>query len=63
MTQKRFGLSVLRVFKLAVEKEALNFRDRRIVWALATHYTDGQAMVTGSTRGLCCRRHVHREKS
>lgn len=48
MTQKRFGFSVLRVLKLAVEKEALNFRDRRIVWALATHYKDGQAMVTAA---------------
>ena len=48
MTQKHFGLSVLRVLKLAVEKEALNFRDRKIVWALATHYKDGQAMVTAA---------------
>ncbi len=48
MTQKRFGFSVLRVLKLAVEKEALNFHDRRIVWALATHYKDGQAMVTAA---------------
>lgn len=48
MTQKNFGLSVLRVLKLAVEKEMLNFRDRRIVWALATHYKDGQAMVTAA---------------
>lgn len=48
MTQKRFGFSVLRVLKLAVEKEALNFRDRQIVWALATHYKDGQAMVTAA---------------
>lgn len=48
MTQKQFGLSVLRVLKLAVEKEALNFRDRQIVWALATHYKDGQAMVTAA---------------
>jgi hypothetical protein len=48
MTQKRFGFSVLRVLKLAVEKEALNFLDRRIVWALATHYKDGQAMVTAA---------------
>jgi hypothetical protein len=48
MTQKRFGFSVLRVLKLAVEKEALNFRDRKIVWALATHYKDGQAMVTAA---------------
>jgi hypothetical protein len=46
MTHRSFGPSLLRVVKLAVEKEALNFRDRRIAWALATHYADGQAMVT-----------------
>ncbi len=48
MTHKNYGLSLLRVLKLAVEKEALNFRDRRMVWALATHYKDGQAMVTAA---------------
>ena len=48
MTQRKFGLSVLHALKLAVEKEALSFRDRRIVWALATHYADGQAMVTAA---------------
>jgi hypothetical protein len=48
MTHKNYGSSVLRVLKLAVEKEALNFRDRQIVWALATHYKDGQAMVTAA---------------
>ncbi|BEV12058.1 hypothetical protein ATDW_25540 [Asticcacaulis sp. DW145] len=48
MTQKNYGMSLLRVLKLAVEKEALNFLDRRIVWSLATHYKDGQAMVTAA---------------
>ncbi|WP_348648345.1 O-methyltransferase [Rhizobium sp. BK491] len=48
MTHKTYGASVLRVLKLAVEKEALNFRDRKIVWSLATHYKDGQAMVTAA---------------
>lgn len=43
-----FGTSLLRALKLAVEKEVLSFRDRRIVWALATHYADGQAMVTAA---------------
>lgn len=46
MKFKTYGTSLLRVLKLAVEKEALSFRDRRIVWALSTHYADGQAMVT-----------------
>jgi len=48
MKQKTFGLSLLHALKLAVEKEVLSFRDRRIVWALATHYADGQAMVTAA---------------
>lgn len=48
MTQKSFGKSLLHALKLAVEKEALSFRDRGIVWALATHYADGQAMVTAA---------------
>lgn len=48
MTHKTYGSSILRVVKLAVEKEALNFRDRQVVWSLATHYKDGQAMVTAA---------------
>ena len=48
MTHKNYGKSLLHVLKLAVEKEVLSFRDRRIVWALATHYADGQAMVTAT---------------
>lgn len=48
MTQKRFGKSLLYSLRLAVEKEVLSFRDRRVVWALATHYADGQAMVTAA---------------
>lgn len=48
MSFKTFGPSLLRALKLAVEKETLSFRDRRVVWALATHYADGQAMVTAA---------------
>lgn len=48
MKQENFGKSMLHALKLAVEKEVLSFRDRRIVWALATHYADGQAMVTAA---------------
>lgn len=48
MTFKTYGLSLLRALKLAVENEALSFRDRQIVWALATHYADGQPMVTAT---------------
>lgn len=48
MTQKNYGKSLLYALKLAVEREVLSFRDRRVVWALATHYADGQAMVTAA---------------
>jgi hypothetical protein len=48
MTFKTYGSSLLRALKLAVDNEALSFRDRRIVWALATHYANGQAMVTAA---------------
>src|SRR3569623_71844 len=48
MTFKAYGPSLLRTLKLAVDNEVLSFRDRRIVWALATHYADGQAMVTAA---------------
>src|SRR6185312_6626125 len=48
MTHRNYGPSLLRVLKLAVEREVLNFRDRRVVWALATHYKDGQAMITAT---------------
>lgn len=48
MTFKNFGKSVLRALYLAVEKEALSLSDRKIVWTLATHYADGQPMVTAT---------------
>lgn len=48
MKQENFGKSLLHALKLAVEKEVLSFRDRRIEWALATNYADGQAMVTAA---------------
>jgi hypothetical protein len=48
MNFKTYGQSLLRALKLAVDKEALSFRDRRMVWTLATHYADGQAMVTAT---------------
>lgn len=48
MSFKSYGASVLRVLKLAVDRETLSFKDRQTVWALATHYSDGQPMVTAS---------------
>ena len=48
MTHKKYGPSLLQVLKLAVEKQALSFTDRQIVWGLATHYADDQPMVTAA---------------
>jgi hypothetical protein len=48
MTTKKYGRSVLRALYLAVRKEALSHKDRQFVWALATHYADGQPMVTAA---------------
>ncbi len=48
MTFKNFGRSVLSALYLAVEKEALSLADRKIIWSLATHYADGQPMVTAT---------------
>ena len=48
MTQKRFGASVLGALKLAIDKRILEVRDRKVCWALATTYADGQAMATAT---------------
>lgn len=48
MTFRKYGPTLLQVLKLAVEKQALSFADRRVVWALATHYADEQPMVTAA---------------
>ena len=48
METQRFGPSVLRALFLAVEKEELSHPDRKVVWALSTHYADGQPMVTAA---------------
>jgi len=48
MTFKSFGQSVLRALFLAVEKQMLSLQDRKVVWSLATHYADGQPMITAT---------------
>lgn len=48
MEQKRYGRSLLKALHLAVEREVLNVHDRKAVWALATHYADGQPMATAT---------------
>jgi hypothetical protein len=48
MTFKQFGKSVLAALRIAVDRESLNHADRKVVWTLATHYADGQPMVTAT---------------
>lgn len=48
MRKKTYGPSILRALILAVAKEVFSHADRRVVWALSTHYADGQAMVTAT---------------
>lgn len=61
MTFKNFGKSILTALSLAVEKEALSLPNRKIIWALATHYADGQAMAT-ATLIVCCQHEEELEK-
>ena len=48
MTHRNFGLSLLEALRLCVEREILDHPERKLVWALATHYSDGQAMITAT---------------
>jgi hypothetical protein len=46
MTHRKFGRSLLEALRLHAEREVLDHKERKLIWALATHYSDGQAMVT-----------------
>lgn len=48
MRKSHFGRVILRVLELAVAKATTDVPDRSVAWALATHYADGQAMVTAT---------------
>jgi hypothetical protein len=48
MKSKQYGRSILCALKIAVEQEVLKHAERKVVWALSTHYADGQAMVTAT---------------
>lgn len=48
MTFKRYGRSVLCTLDLAVDQYVIGLPDRKVIWVLATHYADGQPMVTGT---------------
>jgi hypothetical protein len=48
MTHRNFGRSLLEALRLCAERQILDHPERKLVWALATHYADGQAMVTAT---------------
>ena len=48
MTFRRYGTSILQALSLSVDRHIIGFPDRKIKWALATHYADGQPMVTAT---------------
>src|SRR6266540_2491542 len=48
MTHRNFGPSLLEALRLCAEREILDHAERKLIWALATHYSDGQAMVTAT---------------
>lgn len=48
MKHRNYGRSILKVLQLSVENVSLAASDRKILWAFATHYLDGQPMVTAT---------------
>ena len=48
MKSTEYGRSILRSLKIAVDQEVLRHAGRKVVWALSTHYADGQAMATAT---------------
>jgi hypothetical protein len=48
MSQKNYGNALLQVLDLAAKNAVLPLPDRDILWCLATHYSDGQFMITAT---------------
>lgn len=48
MVAKEFGGALLKILQFSVDRAFKHSRDRVIQWALATHYADGQPMVTAT---------------
>jgi hypothetical protein len=48
MDKRTDGPSILRALSLALEKEVFHHANRKVIWALSTHYADGQPMVTAT---------------
>ncbi len=48
MTNRRFGAALLKSVNLAMQRYLEGVPNRKVIWALATHYSDGQAMATAT---------------
>ena len=48
MERSQYGRCILNALYLAVSKQMLSNSGRKCLWALATHYADGQPMVTAT---------------
>ena len=48
MTNRRFGAALLQSVNLAMQRYLEGVPNRKVIWALATHYSDGQAMATAT---------------
>lgn len=48
MSRVEYGRILLKTLRFAVDRELLQTRSRRVEWLLATHYADGQPMVTAT---------------
>ncbi|MFH2122757.1 MAG: O-methyltransferase [Pseudomonadota bacterium] len=48
LTHRNYGKTILEALRLSVENSILNSSGKRIVWSFATHYSDGQPMVTAT---------------
>ena len=58
MSRKKYGKVLLRILKIAVDKEIMG-SNINVVWALATHYADDSPMVTATA--VVCRKKFHDE--
>jgi hypothetical protein len=46
ISKSKLGGALLQIVDLALDRKIEGYPDRRPIWCLATHYADGQAMVT-----------------
>lgn len=58
MSRREYGKVLLRILKIAVDKETMG-GSLNVIWALATHYADISPMVTATA--VVCRQKFHEE--